>query len=965
MLVLAVFTLIGLLLGVSMMGQGGWLTGAVVGFLLGQVLNFNNKLANLANELEKLKAWRRQQESKAVQNLSEPPTRPAVTATATIVEAPQSDTQLKAETAKEQQSIATIATIATKISEVQIPETSLELELPEQTQSSNTAGPAGREQVAREQTLGPKTPAAKTLAPPTPDPVSKAVQWVKDFFTQGNPIVRAGMVVMFFGLSFLAKYAAGQGFFPIEFRLAIIALVSVALVAIGWKTRNREGGYGLVLQGGGVAALYLTLFAAAKMFGLMPLGAALAIMILVVMLGAALALLQNAQVLAIMATAGGFLAPILTSDGSGNHVGLFSYYLVLNLGVLTIAWFKTWRLLNWIGFVFTFVITSIWGVLQYQPYFYASTQPFLVAFFALYLIVSVLFSLKQPPQLTGLVDASLVFGLPVIAFGLQTALLKHTQYGLAISALVLATIYTALAKWLWGKYRQTHTALIESFIALAVCFATLTIPLALGAKWTSASWALEATGLLWIGMRQSRRLPRAAGYLLHIAAACSLLFAGEPRAGAIPLVSGDFLSLAILSFTALAIAYLLHSYQDAVSITEKSFELLISLVGWGWWLFALGIEVDGHIANGWRFASAIILVCASTAVTLWLSRRLTWPRLNRLGYTLLPLIGMGALLVLGDGLFGSHQRGPLSNFGWLALSLFFVLQYRFLWLKRESKAATLVSSFHILTAWFLFFLIGWQINAWENQFNWGETLSAVGWFAGLALPLGFLLYIAPKSRWPFAQYLKDYRSYIPAPLALLLGYWFLIVSQLAGATGQFYLPIINPLDLVQAVLIILVIYGVKRDFFQLQSAPPAIRMGLPGALAFAWLNLVMLRALHQYLAIDYTPDSLWNSSLVQMALSILWGLCALAVMNTARRWQQRELWLVGVSLLVIILVKLVFKDMSGRGTLAGIISFVAVGALMLIIGYVSPMPAKSRPAKAMPSTPEPAKKQGENTPEAT
>lgn len=958
MLVLAVFTLVGLLLGVSLMGQGGWLTGAIVGFLLGQLLNINNKLANLTNELEKLKAWRRQQESNGGQQVAESRTRTAVTTAAVMTEPSQPETQLNAETVKEQQPVAA------KVSQVHIPENSLELELPDEAQSPNTAGPAGRPQAAREQPLEPEIPATapppKSLTPKTPDPVSNAVQWLKDFFTQGNPIVRAGMVVMFFGLSFLAKYAAGQGFFPIEFRLAIIALVSVALVAIGWKTRNRAGGYGLVLQGGGVAALYLTLFAAAKMFGLMPLGAALAIMILVVMLGAALALLQNAQVLAIMATAGGFLAPILTSDGSGNHVGLFSYYLVLNLGVLTIAWFKTWRMLNWIGFVFTFVITSIWGVLQYQPYFYASTQPFLLAFFALYLIVSVLFSLKQPPQLTGLVDASLVFGLPVVAFGLQTALLKHTQYGLAISALVLATIYTALAKWLWGRFRQTHAALIESFIALAVCFATLTIPLALGAKWTSASWALEATGLLWIGMRQSRRLPRAAGYLLHMAAACSLLVTGEPRAGAIPLVSGDFLSLAILSLTAMTIAYLLHCYKNVVSATEKSLELLISLVAWGWWLFALWIEIDGHIADGWRYASSIILLCASAALALWLSGRLAWTGLNRLGYTLLPLIGLGSLLVLGDGLFGSHQRGPLSNFGWLALPLFFVLQYRFLWLKRESKSATLVSSFHILTAWFLFFLIGWQINAWENQFNWGETLTAIGWFAGLALPLAFLLYMAPKSCWPFAPYPKDYRSYIPAPLVLLLGYWAFMVSQLAGTTGQFYLPILNPLDLAQAGLILLVIYCIKRDFFQLQSASPSIRLGVPGALAFAWLNLVMLRALHQYLAIAYTPDSLWNSSLVQMALSILWGLCALAVMNTARRWQQRELWLVGVSLLVIILAKLVFKDMSGRGTLAGIISFVAVGALMLIIGYVSPMPVKSKLVKSRP-----AKEQDENTPEAT
>ena len=99
-----------------------------------------------------------------------------------------------------------------------------------------------------------------------------------------------------------------------------------------------------------------------------------------VLLGVALALLQNAQVLAILASAGGFLTPILTSSGSGSHVGLFSFYLLLNCGILAIALYKTWRLLNWVGFMFTFVITTAWGVLKYSPEHYLSTQPFLVAF---------------------------------------------------------------------------------------------------------------------------------------------------------------------------------------------------------------------------------------------------------------------------------------------------------------------------------------------------------------------------------------------------------------------------------------------------------------------------------------------------------------------------------------------------------------------------------------------------------
>ena len=68
---------------------------------------------------------------------------------------------------------------------------------------------------------------------------------------------------------------------------------------------------------------------------------------------ALLALAQNALPLAVVGTAGGFLAPILVSTGSGNHIALFTYYAVLNLGVFAIAWFRTWRVLNVLGFVLT------------------------------------------------------------------------------------------------------------------------------------------------------------------------------------------------------------------------------------------------------------------------------------------------------------------------------------------------------------------------------------------------------------------------------------------------------------------------------------------------------------------------------------------------------------------------------------------------------------------------------------
>ena len=110
-------------------------------------------------------------------------------------------------------------------------------------------------------------------------------------------------------------------------------------------------------------------------------------MVAVAALAAALAVLQDARALAVIGALGGFATPLLVSTGSGNHVALFSYYLVLDLGIAAVAWHRTWRSLNLIGFVGTFIVATAWGVLKYRPEHYASSQAFLIAFFLLFVAI--------------------------------------------------------------------------------------------------------------------------------------------------------------------------------------------------------------------------------------------------------------------------------------------------------------------------------------------------------------------------------------------------------------------------------------------------------------------------------------------------------------------------------------------------------------------------------------------------
>ncbi|OZB72520.1 MAG: hypothetical protein B7X37_09945 [Halothiobacillus sp. 14-55-98] len=81
----------------------------------------------------------------------------------------------------------------------------------------------------------------------------------------------------------------------------------------------------------------------------------------------------------------------------------------------------------------------------------------------------------------------------------------------------------------------------------------------------------------------------------------------------------------------------------------------------------------------------------------------------------------------------------------------------------------------------------------------------------------------------------------------------------------------------------------------------------------------------------------------QTTYSIAWSLLGLILIVLASRLKQRRLWLVAAGLLGVVVLKLFLVDLSGSDTLARIISFVGVGVLLLLAGYIAPIPAKQAP----------------------
>jgi uncharacterized membrane protein len=412
--------------------------------------------------------------------------------------------------------------------------------------------------------------AQQPATPRGPNVIERAISGARAWLFGGNTVLRVGVVLLFLGLAFLLRYATEGMVVPIELRYAGVAAAALGLLGVGWWLRTRNSNYALMLQGTGIAVLYLTVFAAMRLHPLLDPSAALGLLVVVTVFSAILAITQDSLALACAAALGGFAAPILTSTGAGNHVALFSYFAMLNAGILAIAWFKAWRLLNLIGFVGTFGIGFAWGLRSYTPELLWSTEPFLIVFFLMYLAIGLLFARRKLLEMSDApqdgsrdallrwsagkgdyVDGTMLFGPPLVGFGLQFALVQHLEFATAFSALALGMIYMGLARLLMGG-RALLVA--ETCLALGVIFASLAIPLGLDARWTAAAWAVEGAGIFWLGLRQQRPLARAFALLLQLGSA--LAFLSQLRIGERSLLDG-----APLGALMLGVALLFSFYQ--------------------------------------------------------------------------------------------------------------------------------------------------------------------------------------------------------------------------------------------------------------------------------------------------------------------------------------------------------------------------------------------------------------------
>jgi uncharacterized membrane protein len=182
----------------------------------------------------------------------------------------------------------------------------------------------------------------------------------------GRWLNRIGITALILAVTYFLKYAFDNNWIGPSGRVAIGILLGAAMLP--WSHWLLQRGYSYFsegIAGLGAAVLYLSIWAGCQYYKPFSLDVGFAAMIVITAGMAAVALGRNSQRIALLSLFGGFLTPVLVSEGKDAQAVLFTYLLILGAGLLVIEIRRDWRALTPISFLLS------------QLYFWAGIRSFI------------------------------------------------------------------------------------------------------------------------------------------------------------------------------------------------------------------------------------------------------------------------------------------------------------------------------------------------------------------------------------------------------------------------------------------------------------------------------------------------------------------------------------------------------------------------------------------------------------
>jgi uncharacterized membrane protein len=204
----------------------------------------------------------------------------------------------------------------------------------------------------------------------------------------GRLMLWVGAIVLVLGVAFFLKYAFDNEWITESMRVALGVVAGAGLIFAGQRFHSRGyGAYGQIITGGGLAVLFLAIYAAFSFYDLIGQTTTFVLFVVLTAGAAALADRQRGLGLALMAVGGGFATPFLVGSGQDAQLTLFTYDALLVVGTLYLSNRQDWPSLNALSFLFTILTIGAWMIEYSTPAAWLRTELFLTLFCVMFLLI--------------------------------------------------------------------------------------------------------------------------------------------------------------------------------------------------------------------------------------------------------------------------------------------------------------------------------------------------------------------------------------------------------------------------------------------------------------------------------------------------------------------------------------------------------------------------------------------------
>ena len=349
----------------------------------------------------------------------------------------------------------------------------------------------------------------RDVAPGVREPVpSQPTLWERmdwEPIVGGNWLARIGILAVVIGTGFFLKLAFDNDWIGETGRVVMGIVAGLAFLGASEYWQKRYPAYTQALGGGGIAILYLSIFSAFALYGLIDFYPAATLLLLVSATSAALALRQESVALAVIGIGGAFVAPFILSgfaEGtatetlSGRSLQLITYIIAVDLGVVALSTFRSWRWFTLLALLGSLASYGAWYAEYGDTVTTLTSEGSLTIIFLIFVGATTLFQLiwRRPPEASDLTlmvtNATAYFG---ISYGLLWDDFREWMGGIT---LLLSLFYGGLAYLALMRIRE-HVYLALMSLGIALIFLTIAVPVQLDGPWIAVAWSVQGAVLMW------------------------------------------------------------------------------------------------------------------------------------------------------------------------------------------------------------------------------------------------------------------------------------------------------------------------------------------------------------------------------------------------------------------------------------------------------------------------------------